>query len=49
MGDAEDAVDTRCPWEKKEVVEELGGGGCWGAVGPPTALQKPGGMAEGRA
>lgn len=30
-------------------MEELRGAGCWGAVGPPTALQKPAGMDGGRA
>lgn len=46
MGDADDTADTTCPWDGEEVVEQLGG--CWEAVGPPTALQKPGGMDGGR-
>lgn len=46
MGDADDTADTTCLWDGEEVVEQLGG--CWEAVGPPTALQKPGGVDGGR-
>lgn len=46
MGNADDPGDT---WEEKEeeVVKELGEGGYLGTMGPPTALQKPGGV-DGR-